>query len=48
MRPGRWLGSHLTVLQNASHALTLLALFAASAQAFNSVLPEAGLLLEAA
>ena len=44
VRPGRWLGSHLTVLQNVSHALTLLALFAASAQAFNSVLPEAGLL----
>lgn len=42
--PGRWLGSHLTVLQNASHALTLMALFFASAQAFNSVLPEAGLL----
>lgn len=42
--PGRWLGSHLTVLQNVSHALTLLALFFASAQAFNSVLPEAGLL----
>ena len=25
--PGRWLGSHLTVLQNLSHALTLVALF---------------------
>jgi hypothetical protein len=44
VRPGRWMGSHLTVLQNVSHALTLLALFFASAQAFNSVLPEAGLL----
>lgn len=42
--PSRWLGSHLSVLQNVSHAITLLALFAASAQAFNSVLPEAGLL----
>lgn len=44
VRPGRWLGSRHTVLENASHALTLGALFFASAQAFNSVLPEAGLL----
>jgi hypothetical protein len=42
--PGRWLNGSHTVLENASHALTLLALFVASAQAFNSVLPEAGLL----
>lgn len=44
VRPGRWLNGERTVLENASHALTLGALFAASAQAFNSVLPEAGLL----
>jgi hypothetical protein len=42
--PGRWLHSGHTVLENASHAVTLAALFFASAQAFNSVLPEAGLL----
>lgn len=39
-----WLGSRHGVLTNVSHALTLLALFFASAQAFNSVLPERGLL----
>ena len=39
-----WLGSRHGVLTNVSHALTLLALFFASAQAFNSVLPEQGLL----
>jgi hypothetical protein len=39
-----WLGSRHGVLANVSHALTLLALFFASAQAFNSVLPEQGLL----
>jgi len=44
VRPGRWLSSRYTVLENASHAVTLAALFFASAQAFNSVLPEAGLL----
>jgi hypothetical protein len=38
-----WLSSHHSPLTNASHALTLLALFFASAQAFNSVLPERGL-----
>jgi hypothetical protein len=40
----RWLSSRQGALANVSHALTLLALFAASAQAFNSVLPERGLL----
>lgn len=40
----RWLSSRQTPLANVSHALTLLALFIASAQAFNSVLPERGLL----
>lgn len=39
-----WLGSRHSVLTNISHALTLVALFFASAQAFNSVLPEQGLL----
>jgi hypothetical protein len=42
--PGAWLNSRHTLLENASHAVTLAALFFASAQAFNSVLPEAGLL----
>jgi hypothetical protein len=39
-----WLGGRHGVLTNVSHALTLLTLFFASAQAFNSVLPEQGLL----
>src|SRR5256885_15018691 len=39
-----WLASDHAPLINVSHALTLLALFFASAQAFNSVLPEKGLL----
>jgi hypothetical protein len=39
-----WLSSENAPLTNVSHALTLLALFFASAQAFNSVLPERGLL----
>jgi hypothetical protein len=39
-----WLSSTHPALENISHALTLLALFFASAQAFNSVLPERGLL----
>ena len=38
-----WLSSELPALANVSHALTIIALFFASAQAFNSVLPEAGL-----
>ncbi|HEV3470961.1 MAG TPA: hypothetical protein VG148_16680 [Pyrinomonadaceae bacterium] len=41
---GRWLSGEHAVLTNVSHALTLGALFFASAQSFNSVLPEGGLL----
>lgn len=41
---GRWLSSELPAVENVSHALTLACLFFASAQAFNSVLPDAGLL----
>jgi hypothetical protein len=44
IRLDAWLGSRHSVLVNVSHALTLLTLFFASAQAFNSVLPERGLL----
>ena len=40
---GGWLSSDLGAAENVSHALTLGALFFASAQAFNSVLPDAGL-----
>ncbi len=40
----RWLNGENHPLTNISHALTLAALFFASAQSFNSVLPEAGLL----
>jgi hypothetical protein len=40
----QWLRSDQPPLTNVSHALTLLTLFFASAQAFNSVLPERGLL----
>ncbi len=40
----RWLSSEHAALSNVSHALTLGALFFASAQAFNSVLPERGLM----
>ena len=40
---GRWLAAENATAENVSHALTLGALFFASAQAFNSVLPEAGL-----
>ena len=40
----RWFNSRQPPLTNISHALTLGALFFASAQAFNSVLPESGLL----
>lgn len=40
----RWMSSARPALENISHALTLAALFFASAQAFNSVLPERGLL----
>lgn len=44
IEPGRWIGSEKPLLVNVSHALTLASLFFASAQAFNSVLPERGLL----
>lgn len=40
----RWLAIEQPMLTNVSHLLTLVALFFASAQAFNSVLPESGLL----
>ena len=40
----RWLAIEQPTLTNVSHLLTLMALFFASAQAFNSVLPESGLL----
>ena len=39
-----WLASHHPPLRNVSHIWLLLTLFFASAQAFNSVLPERGLL----
>ena len=41
---GRWVSSDHPMLVNVSHVLTLLSLFFASAQAFNCVLPEKGLL----
>jgi hypothetical protein len=44
IEPGRWISSDHPALVNVSHALTLAALFFASAQTFNSVLPERGLL----
>jgi len=40
----QWLAIELPMTTNVSHLLTLLSLFFASAQAFNSVLPESGLL----
>lgn len=40
----RWLSGAHHPLANVAHALTLVTLFFASAQSFNSVLPEAGLL----
>jgi hypothetical protein len=43
VRTGRWLSSDNAPLANVSHALTLGSLFFASAQCFNSVLPERGL-----
>jgi hypothetical protein len=39
-----WVSSDWPALMNISHALTLLALFFANAQALNSVMPESGLL----
>jgi hypothetical protein len=44
VRLGAWLDARHAPLTNVAHALTLGALFFASAQAFNSVLPERGLL----
>jgi hypothetical protein len=44
VRPAAWMRGDRPVLENVAHLLTLAALFAASAQAFNSVLPEEGLL----
>jgi hypothetical protein len=44
VRPAAWVRGDRPVLENLAHILTLVALFAASAQAFNSVLPEEGLL----
>ena len=43
LKVGRWLSADNATTENVSHALTLASLFFASAQAFNSVLPEAGL-----
>lgn len=40
----QWLKSNQSPLTNVSHTLTLLTLFFASAQAFNSVMPERGFL----
>jgi hypothetical protein len=40
----RWLALEQPALINVAHLLTLITLFFASAQAFNSVLPESGLL----
>ena len=40
----QWIGSELPALTNAAHIWMLITLFFASAQAFNSVLPERGLL----
>lgn len=43
VRVGSWLSAENGATENVSHALMLGALFFASAQAFNSVLPDAGL-----
>jgi hypothetical protein len=43
VRLSAWVAAERAAAENVSHALTLAALFFASAQAFNSVLPEAGL-----
>jgi hypothetical protein len=40
----RWVAIEQPIVTNLSHLLTLLSLFFATAQAFNSVLPESGLL----
>lgn len=44
VRAGAWVSADLPLLVSVANALTLLALFAATAQAVNSVLPEQGLL----
>ena len=44
VRGRAWVSADLPLLVSAQHALTLLALFVATAQAINSVLPEQGLL----
>lgn len=44
IKPRSWVAEHLSPLTNATGLITLIALFFASAQAFNSVLPERGLL----
>lgn len=44
LRFGEWLSHDFPLLTNIANALTLTALFFASAQALNSVLPESGLL----
>ena len=44
VRGRAWVSADLPLLVSAQHALTLLALFFATAQAINSVLPEQGLL----
>ena len=44
IRIDHWLSGDNSPAANVSHALTLLSLFFATAQSFNSVLPEAGLL----
>jgi hypothetical protein len=44
VHPGAWVRGDRPLLANLAHILTLVALFASSAQAFNSVLPEQGLL----
>ena len=41
---GRWLASEYPLVTNIAHLLTLGSFFFATAQAFNSVLPESGLL----
>ena len=43
VRLGAWLSADRGAAENVSHALVLVSVFFASAQAFNSVLPEAGL-----
>lgn len=44
VRGGAWVSAELPLLVSVANALTLAALFAATAQAINSVLPEQGLL----